>query len=140
MIFNEHQQVLLGKRLGKHGYGTWAFPGGHLEYKESPFDCAVRETREETGLILNYVNQGPWTNDVFDDGSHYLTLFMLANHPGGIPRVLEPDKCEKWEWFDWNDLPAPLFRTIITLKSNHTDLIKSLKAKAHIGNYGSMLP
>jgi ADP-ribose pyrophosphatase YjhB (NUDIX family) len=33
-------------------FGQWGLPGGLLEVGESPADCAVRETREETGLAV----------------------------------------------------------------------------------------
>jgi 8-oxo-dGTP diphosphatase len=40
---------------------------------------------------------------------------MLAEHIGGEPQVLEPDKCEAWGWFAWDDLPQPLFLPIRNL-------------------------
>lgn len=113
LIFNEANEILLGKRISKHGFGTWACPGGHLELYETPFECAVRETREETGLIVSDLKKGPWVNTIFpQDRHHYVTTFVLTSCYQGIPRVLEPDKCEEWKWFAVNALPEPLFATI----------------------------
>lgn len=42
--------MLLGKRAGSHGDGTWAPAGGHLEFGESIEACARREVRQATGL------------------------------------------------------------------------------------------
>ena len=45
-------KVLLGKRRGAHGEGSWSFPGGHLEFNELLEICAKREAKEETGLEI----------------------------------------------------------------------------------------
>ena len=51
LIFKE-QKILLGKRIMSHGSGTWSPPGGHLEFRESFEECAIREVNEETGLTI----------------------------------------------------------------------------------------
>ncbi|PJD97629.1 MAG: DNA mismatch repair protein MutT [Parachlamydia sp.] len=112
------QRVLLGKRLGSHGEGDWAFPGGHLEFGETPAECAQRELLEEAGLTATRMISGPWTNDIFCGTKHYITLFMIVTEFTGEPRVLEPHKCENWEWFAWENLPQPLFAPIQSLMNN----------------------
>lgn len=110
-------RVLLGERRGAHGAGTWALPGGHLEFGETVEQCARREVDEETGLQLVDVQRGPWSSDVFvAEGRHYVTLFVLAACAVGEPAVREPDKCAGWQWFDWAALPAPLFLPLQTLQ------------------------
>lgn len=102
--------VLLGKRRGSHGAGTWALPGGHLEFGESVEDCARREAAEETGLGLKLIRPGPYTNDLMpSEGKHYLTVYVQASAEAGEPQLLEPEKCEAWAWFRWSELPENLF-------------------------------
>lgn len=110
-------RVLLGLRQGSHGAGTWALPGGHLEFGESVEQCAARETLEETGLVIEQVRPGPFTNDVMAaEDKHYVTLFVVADAVTGEPELREPQKCLRWAWFDWTDLPEPLFQPLQTLK------------------------
>ncbi len=110
-------QILLGKRIGALGSNTWNFPGGHLEWDESVFECARREVLEETGLTnLSNFRYGPYTRDVFtNENKQYITLFVLADCNQGEPKIMEPDRCERWEWFAWNELPKPLFLPITNL-------------------------
>jgi 8-oxo-dGTP diphosphatase len=109
-------RVLLGERRGSHGAGTWALPGGHLEFGEDVAACAARELMEETGLAANGFAQAPYTNDVFSaEGRHYVTLFVVAEGVRGEPRVCEPDKCSGWHWCDWDALPTPLFAPLASL-------------------------
>jgi ADP-ribose pyrophosphatase YjhB (NUDIX family) len=43
-------RVLLVKRAIEPGYGTWVFPGGHVDRGETVEEAALRETREEAGV------------------------------------------------------------------------------------------
>jgi len=45
-------EVILIRRGIEPAYGTWAQPGGFLEVDESVHEGAIRETLEETGLIV----------------------------------------------------------------------------------------
>ncbi len=123
-------KVLLGKRKNAHGEATWCFPGGHLEFNEEIEDCAVREVKEETGISIKNIRRGPYTNDIFkEEGKHYVTLFVIADFSDGEVRVMEPDKCEKWEFFEWDNLPEPLFTPIQNLLKQKFILFKNLDYK-----------
>ncbi|HET7042956.1 MAG TPA: NUDIX domain-containing protein, partial [Gemmatimonadales bacterium] len=104
-------------RRGAHGGGDWALPGGHLEFGETPEDCARREVEEETGLRIGALRRGPYGSDLFAGlGRHYVTLFLLAEAPEGEPVLREPEKCEGWHWYSWDALPEPLFLPLRSLK------------------------
>jgi ADP-ribose pyrophosphatase YjhB (NUDIX family) len=45
-------EVILLRRAIEPGYGAWAQPGGFLEIDETASEGAVRETLEETGLLV----------------------------------------------------------------------------------------
>ncbi|NGX50836.1 MAG: Phosphatase NudJ [Chlamydiae bacterium] len=113
MVLKEGK-VLLGRRVGSSGAGSWATPGGHLEYGETVEGGAARELLEETGLIAKTLHRGPYSNNLIEH-HHYVTLFVFITKFEGEPICLEPQKCEGWEWFDWDDLPEPLIPGMQTL-------------------------
>ena len=116
VIVKSGNKVLLGKRKSSHGDGDWGFPGGHLEFGETPEECAEREVEEEAGLILKNFTRVVYTNDVFEkENKHYITLYIASDLDRGEPEIKEPEKCEKWEWFEWSKLPKPLFLPIENL-------------------------
>lgn len=45
-------EIILLRRGIEPGYGAWAQPGGFLEIDETSEEGAVRETLEETGLVV----------------------------------------------------------------------------------------
>lgn len=115
--------LLLGKRLNPDGEDVWQFPGGQLENGETVSHCAIREVAEEAGIQISDVKHLGYTNDVFTTSGHqYVTLFVSANYSAGDVTVMEPDKCECWEWFKCDDLPAPLFLPISNYLKQHPDL------------------
>lgn len=119
VLIQKEGKVLLGERVGSHGAGAWSFPGGHLEFGETPEDCAHRETREEAGIEIMNIRRGPFTNDFFQaEQKHYVTLFLLAEYASGVVRRMEPQKCRQWGWFAWDALPEPLFLSVQHLRDS----------------------
>lgn len=110
VVLNNEGKVVLGKRKGSHGAGTWAFPGGHLEFGESFEACAVREVLEETGLSIHDVRFLTATNDVMEaEGKHYITVYVGARvredkGQPQQPQIMEPEKCDEWRWISWEDV------------------------------------
>ena len=102
-------KILFGLRNGV-GAGTWCAPGGKLDMYESWEDCAHREVEEETGITIDNVRFMATTNDMSRElKTHFVTIHMVADWVSGEAQVLEPDKCVRWEWRAWHDLPKPYF-------------------------------
>ncbi len=110
VIIERNGQVLLIKRTNVHGAGTWSTPGGHLEYGESPEECAIREVKEETGVNIGDVRFKGITNDLFEvSEKHYITIWMAGRHLSGEPVVNADGEASDIGWFSWDALPKPLF-------------------------------
>ncbi len=110
VIVMKGDQVLLMRRRNSHGDGTWSNPGGHLEYGESLEVCAIRETLEETGVIIADVTFRAITNDLFEaEEKHYVTIWMEGRYVSGEPRINSQREMSEVGWFSWDALPHPLF-------------------------------
>lgn len=137
-VLNENAQILLGKRKGSHGAGEWSLPGGHCDKGETSDQGAIREVKEETGLIVKEVRKLTWNDHYFPEvDRQYITLYYVAYDWTGEPYVVEPHKCEKWEWFDLDNLPKPLFHgldTIVKSQENYLTACSLLKEYERIGN------
>ena len=111
MIMKEGK-VLLGKRMGAHGTGEYAWPGGHMEHMESFEECAKREVLEETGMEIENVRFLRLLNLKDYAPIHYVDIGLVADWKSGDPQIMEPDKVEMWNWYDVANLPEPLFAPI----------------------------
>ncbi|MBA4749918.1 MAG: NUDIX domain-containing protein [Alphaproteobacteria bacterium] len=112
LIKNDQSHILLGRRRHGPGKETWAPPGGHLEFGETPEEGAKREALEEIGIVLQSVRFLGMTNNFFEiEQKHYLSLFM-EGHTFAASQNLEPHKWEEWAWFALSHLPSALFKPL----------------------------
>ena len=59
LIFSEDGRKVL---LVKHRkLGIWIYPGGHIEKSENPLECAIRESKEETGASFEILSTSDFT-------------------------------------------------------------------------------
>ena len=74
VVFHSDGRVLLIRRGKPPAMGTWSLPGGRMEPGETPEETAVREVREETGLVVTFVRylelfrlrDGEWSYDIHE--------------------------------------------------------------------------
>lgn len=111
LVFKDGK-VLLGKRKGAYAADVYGVPGGHLEHLESFAQCAKREAQEETGIEIDNIRFLCLTNFTKYAPKHYVDIGLAADWKSGEPQVLEPDKCESWNWYDLDKLPTPLFDVV----------------------------
>lgn len=109
-------KVLLGKRHDDsekassllHGEGTWTMPGGKLHFREDLVEGAKREVFEETSIKSKNLEIISVSNDIVED-AHFVTIGFLCTEFKGDANVMEPEEITKWEWFNLDNLPNPIF-------------------------------
>ena len=82
----------------------WLGVGGKLEEGESPFDCAKREIKEETGLTvdkLRYHGIITFVSDLY--GTEYMHLFSATEFEGAIDYNCDEGTLE---WVKIKDVPS----------------------------------
>ena len=101
-------KLLLGRRGGGHGRGTWSMPGGKIEFGESFEEAAKREVLEETGIILRAARI-ICVNSDRSETRHSITVGLVAEEFVGEPKTIAPEEIDEWGWFPLDRLPEPLF-------------------------------
>lgn len=101
-IFDEQGRILLVHQT--YNGNKWAYPGGYVEAGESPWDAAVREVREETGLNVEVVRlvsvyHFSHTDDL---GFHFLCRVV-----GGALQV-DGGEISEADYFAPHALPRPM--------------------------------
>jgi 8-oxo-dGTP diphosphatase len=108
---NSEGKILLQKRLDPlipDAHEKWEFPGGRIEYGESPENTLLRECREETGCTIKIIRLMPsiqsteWKRT---DGKeqHVLIVCYEAEFINGEPRSTDK-KVAEVKWFTRKDI------------------------------------
>src|SRR5262252_5449854 len=108
-IIIEPPCVLLVKRAHPPIQGQWSIPGGVLEVGELVREAAVREAREETGLIVEAGELLGVFDRVLRDAErrvqyHYVLIDFLCRPVGG--EFLAASDAAEVRWFRREELRA----------------------------------
>ncbi|MCD6285678.1 MAG: 8-oxo-dGTP diphosphatase [Anaerolineae bacterium] len=97
----QDDRVLLMHRHKEPNLGLWIAPGGKIEVDESPHDAAVREMREETGLIVDeLVWRGTCTEvSPLPDWQWMLFIYVARSFHGSLQEDLREGSLA---WVDVN--------------------------------------
>jgi 8-oxo-dGTP pyrophosphatase MutT (NUDIX family) len=93
VVVRRGDEYLVLRRVEYHANGDWEWtpPAGTAEEGESPYETAVRELREETGLELpvRLVREAEWS-------------LFVADAPPDAEVVLS-DEHDRYEWVSLDD-------------------------------------
>ena len=107
-IIIEDSRVLLVKRAHPPLQAQWSIPGGVLEVGELIREAAVREAREETGLIVEPADLlGVYDRVLRAEQRvqyHYVLIDFLCRRVGG--ELAAADDAAEVRWFTREELPA----------------------------------
>lgn len=119
LIHTKDLQVLIMERADKAGF--WQSVTGSIEGNETPYEAAVREVFEETGLDATQFPLVDWQcSNVYEIYPHWRHryapgvthntehLFGLEL-PAPIAVQLEPNEHVKYEWVDWREAAKRVF-------------------------------
>ncbi len=95
------------------GQGIWLPPGGGIETGETPEAAAMREVREETGIVLDSPGRCVWTRrSTFDglDQAEWFFLVRLAATPvvrlHANPDAVEALLTRGYQWWTHPEIVA----------------------------------
>ena len=102
-------RVLLVKRVHPPLQAQWSIPGGVLEVGELVRDAAIREAREETGLLVEPADLLGVYDRVLRNAEqrvqyHYVLIDFLCRRVGG--ELLAASDAAEVRWFTLEELPA----------------------------------
>ena len=108
-IIIEDSRVVLVKRAHPPIQGQWSIPGGVLEVGEMIREAAVRESREETGLVVEPGELLGVFDRILHDADrrvqyHYVLIDFLCRRVGG--ELLAASDAAEVRWFKPEELPG----------------------------------
>lgn len=120
VIFEQAGRVLLMRRANTGFFdGLFSLPGGHVEPDESVVMAAIREMREELGVVVSAEDLRPVGVVHRHSDTNRIDFFLRADRWSGTPTRAEPDKCDRLDWFDRTELPDQIVPYVADALARH---------------------
>lgn len=113
VLVRHNGRVLLVRRANEPFRGLWSLPAGFVDADEDPLEAAMRECREETGLVVQITGILTITyGREHARGSDFVIVYG-GEITGGTLHA--GDDADAAEWFERGDLPGLAFKSIKAL-------------------------
>lgn len=100
LVVDKDGKILLGQR---HDDNMWATPGGHVDRGESYDEAALRELREEAGIV----GKNPVELHVGNYNGNHSKSYLVQDFKG---KVKGNGELRNLKWFDLHELPYDRMR------------------------------
>ncbi len=108
ILDREKNSIVLIKRGIYPFEGTWALPGGFVEYKETLENATIREAKEETGLDIEIERMvGVYSDPERDPRGHTVAVTFLCRKVGG--ELVAADDAAEAKEFKIKEMPEMAF-------------------------------
>jgi len=112
IIENNNWEILFMKRANTwFRDGAYQIPAGHLEWKESMIDCAIRESKEELDIdILKedcevaHISHRVSPQNRNNNSRVYFDVYVKINKYSWKLKINEPHKCSELKFIDINNI------------------------------------
>lgn len=101
IVVNEGRVLMVRRRVSE-GQLSWQFPAGEVEPSEAREDAAVRETREETGLIVAAVKL---LGERVHPKTGRLMSYTACAVLGGTAHVADTEELAELAWVAHEEIP-----------------------------------
>lgn len=105
-LISKENKILLIKRNNEPFKGSWAIPGGYIDWDETAEEALKREVKEETGLDVTEITFFDVYSDPKRDPRQNITL-VYQIETDGEPKA--GDDAKELKWFDFHNLPELAF-------------------------------
>ncbi len=84
-------------------FDVWEFPGGGIEFGESPEEAAVRELKEETNLTVKSKGLLTINSYLSPQEKHYICFYYICEVLDGEIKIGDEDHSE-YRWFSLEEM------------------------------------
>lgn len=128
VVLTKDGKVLMGHRKEKtidsetlQEADTWTIPMVKLEYGEEFEQAAARALLQEIGIVARKLRVFCVNNDHLNN-AHFVTVGIVCEDWAGNIENKNPGKIIRWEWFDIEEPPFPVFmpsaKILLNLRKN----------------------
>lgn len=104
-IIQSENKILICQRPkdSKAGSLKWEFPGGKIEFGESPQDALFREINEELGVNISISNLFSVSSHVYQNQTHVILITYLCKIVSG---EIQKREIADFKWAEKSLLPS----------------------------------
>lgn len=133
-IINDKKQVLLEKRSANKRFNPnkWALCAGHVDAYETLENAAIREIKEEVGIIVAPSELHPFGEREFtirESNSHITYFYYIKSNLNEDNYTIQKEELSEVKWFDIDEVINMILQhdESIVFKENRLKLFKQLK-------------
>jgi 8-oxo-dGTP diphosphatase len=123
-IIERDDSIPLIKRKNKPFKGSWALPGGFVNYGEKVEDALIREVLEETGLKVETMKfHNVYSEPGRDPRGHVISICYIASRSGDVKAG---DDAAEARFFSSEELDS------VALAFDHSRILKDYREKKSV--------